>query len=152
MAKTAMSRFAIYLPNLGKCLRKVVFDQYFEEHIMTTKRENTFHLTKYICFYHFLHVLEQSDPVYIFSLQIKKPGEKGGATCLLSSLPLSFSNNTWKTISEFVLYVSLSSCFDLWSRRQKCHHSPIPDLLEVWLLALCWNPDPPSLGDHSRTL
>ena len=66
-----MSWCVICLLNLGRYLRKVVFDQYFEEHIMTTKRENTFHLMKYICFYHFLHVLEQTDPVYIFNLQIK---------------------------------------------------------------------------------
>ena len=75
-----MSQFAICLLNLGRCLRNVVFDQYFEEHIMTTKRENTFHLTKdiYIFFYHFLHVLEQSDPVYIFNLQIKSLEKRVG--------------------------------------------------------------------------
>lgn len=146
-----MSRFAICLLNLGRCLRKVVFDQYFEEHIMTTKRENTFHLMKYM-FLSFSSCFRTKWSSLCIQLTDKKPGEKGGSTCLLSSLPLSFSNNAWKTISEFVLYVSLSSCFDLWSRRQKFYHSPLPDILEVWLLALCWSPDPPSLGDHSRTL
>ena len=149
-----MSWFVIHLLNLGRYLRKVVFDPYFEEHLMTTKRENPFHLMKYM-FLSFSSCFTTKWSSLHIQLTDKNPGEKGGTTCLLSSLLLFcffFSNNTWKTISEFVFYVSLSSCFDLWSRLQRRHHSPLPDLLEVWLLALCWSPDPPSLGDYSCTL
>ena len=82
-------------------------------------------------------------------LTVKGTGEKGRQNMgLLNNFPLFFivipENNT----SEFPVHVSLSRCFDLRPRLHKYHHSALPGLLEIRLLALCRSPDPPPVGDY----